>query len=582
MSIKMRLLIALIPAMLIFLALLIYFGSLSERLLRLEHRQVVRIIATSYGVRFSTIVDSASTIADILGDSMEAEPALTEEFVNKLAQKIMVERTAGISGLCVSLEPGIIGKGEFALYFKKPPAEKKEAICTSLATREYDYRNREWYRTAMESGKGFWTEAYFDKGGGDELVISYCSPVLIKNKTAGVIRADLSVSELAGELREFKITENGLAFLVTDKGRCIGSSEDTPQSGDSFWSDEKFLKDPDTPRLLKKLEEGKSSSIKLNNPITGEESRFYIRPVAPLKLNLVFVSALKDLHAPTIRLNYILIGICGAFIALAAVLIVMISSSVAKPLEKLVKQAEDYSSGNFESRLDEQEGPGEIKKLSRAFNAMGEEIGRKLHELREAQKEIVLHLGKAAEYRDTDTGFHIWRMSQYCGVLAKACGMKKDEWDLFLHASPMHDIGKIGISDNILLKPGELDEDEYSVMKTHTTIGTNILAEGKSQLLRIAQVVANYHHEKWDGSGYPHGLKGEEIPLMARIACIADVFDALTMKRPYKRAWTVEEALTELKEKSGQDFDPALVALFIEHLDEILAIREHFKDEMTE
>jgi response regulator RpfG family c-di-GMP phosphodiesterase len=578
MSIKLRLLIALIPVMVIFLVLLIYFGTLSENSVKYEHRQYVRAIATSYAARFSTIADSASTIAETLVNSVEAEPHLTEEFVRGLLQKNIMEKNTGIFGLGILLEPHILG-AEYAPYYRRNSVNKDGVTDRSLASGGYDYRNREWYRTPSLSGKGHWTEPYLDRGGGDALVVTYSTPIISKNRFIGVIRVDITIDDLVKELKDFKITDKSQAFLVTDKGRCIGSSDGSLESGGTFWNNESFLRAPGTKALLQKLGEGKSTSARLQNPLTNEESRFYIRPITPLKLNVVFVSTIKEIRAPVLHLNRILSGICIAFFILAVVLILWTSTSVARPIERLVKQAEKYSSGNFEERLDETEGASEIKKLSKAFNAMGEEIARKLRELKEAQKEIVLHLVKAAEHRDADTGLHIMRMSQYCAVLARAYGMSQDEWDLLLHASPMHDIGKIGISDIILQKPGKLDEKEYSVMKTHTIIGESILSDGKSQLLRMAQIVAHFHHEKWDGSGYPNGLKGEEIPLQARIACIADVFDALTMKRPYKRAWTVDEALQELERQSGKDFDPSLVALFMEHLEEILEIKDTFRDE---
>ncbi|RYG85044.1 PAS domain S-box protein, partial [bacterium] len=183
-------------------------------------------------------------------------------------------------------------------------------------------------------------------------------------------------------------------------------------------------------------------------------------------------------------------------------------------------------------------------------------------QLRATQEEVVDRLGRAAAYRDGETGEHIVRMARICGLVAAELGVPPAECDLLRAAAPMHDIGKIGIPDGILHKPGRLESEETAVMRTHAEIGSQMLAGGTSDLLVVAELVARTHHERWDGAGYPHGLAGEEIPLAGRIAAIADVFDALTSERPYKRAWRVEDAVAEIERASGTHFDPAVVAAF--------------------
>ena len=169
----------------------------------------------------------------------------------------------------------------------------------------------------------------------------------------------------------------------------------------------------------------------------------------------------------------------------------------------------------------------------------------------------------AAEYRDEETGNHILRMSHISALLARAIGWDEEACELILHASPMHDIGKIGIPDAILLKPGKLEPNEWDIMKTHTTIGEKLLDGGDSDLLHLAREIAISHHEKWDGSGYPTGLKGEEIPLAARIFAVVDVWDAITSDRPYSHAWGKEKARQELRAQAGLHFDPKVVEVFL-------------------
>lgn len=205
-------------------------------------------------------------------------------------------------------------------------------------------------------------------------------------------------------------------------------------------------------------------------------------------------------------------------------------------------------------------------------------VRERTHELAASRLEVVRRLGRAAEYRDNETGLHIIRMSKMSAALAHRAGLPSDECELILNASPMHDIGKIGIPDAILLKPGRLTADEWEIMRTHTTIGAEILSGHDSTLMNMARAIALHHHEKWDGSGYPCGLADEDIPLPARIIAIADVFDALTSERPYKKAWPVSQALDEIDHLAGRHFDPELVYLFKEILPEVRQIREQFAE----
>lgn len=199
-------------------------------------------------------------------------------------------------------------------------------------------------------------------------------------------------------------------------------------------------------------------------------------------------------------------------------------------------------------------------------------------ELKETRLQIIQRLGLAAEYKDNETGLHVIRMSHYSQTLALALGYSEEMAEKILHASPMHDIGKIGIPDSILQKPGKLTPEEWDIMKKHPTIGAEIIGDHDSALLQIAKSIAQNHHEKWDGSGYPNGLRGEEIPIEARIVTLADVFDALTTERPYKKAWSVEEAVEHIRKGAGEHFDPNLVPVFLDRMPQLLQIRERWAE----
>ena len=202
----------------------------------------------------------------------------------------------------------------------------------------------------------------------------------------------------------------------------------------------------------------------------------------------------------------------------------------------------------------------------------------RMDELRETRLQIVQRLGRAAEYKDNETGLHVIRMSHFSKLLALAAGHSPAWAEDLLNAAPMHDVGKIGIPDAVLRKPGPLDADEWATMRRHPEIGAEIIGEHPSGVLQLAREIALAHHEKWDGSGYPRGLAGEAIPLSARIVAIADVFDALTTRRPYKEPWPVQDALDHIAAQAGKHFDPALVALFAPLLPQLLEIRARWAE----
>jgi putative two-component system response regulator len=175
----------------------------------------------------------------------------------------------------------------------------------------------------------------------------------------------------------------------------------------------------------------------------------------------------------------------------------------------------------------------------------------------------IQQLGRASDYRDNETGKHVLRVGNFSKLLGLASGFMEDKSELLKYAAMLHDIGKIGIRDHILLKPGKLTSEEFEIMKTHAEIGAQIIGDHDSEMLQMAKLIARSHHEKWDGSGYPYGLSGEDIPIVGRIVAIADVFDALHSVRPYKTAWTIEGALELIAGEAGRHFDPKLVALFL-------------------
>ena len=208
-----------------------------------------------------------------------------------------------------------------------------------------------------------------------------------------------------------------------------------------------------------------------------------------------------------------------------------------------------------------------------------EEVRAKTRDIELREKETLLRLARAGEYRDEDTGNHVVRMAGYSALIAEQLGLTREQCEVIRHASPMHDIGKIGVPDHILLKTGKLDPPEWEVMQRHCRIGYEILKDSPSFYLQTGAVIALRHHEHYDGLGYPDGLAKDEIPLEARIVAVADVFDALLSERPYKQPWSMQDTLGYLKTQRGRHFDPTCVDAFLARMEDVLEIRKAFADD---
>ncbi|WP_153111395.1 HD-GYP domain-containing protein [Propionivibrio limicola] len=218
------------------------------------------------------------------------------------------------------------------------------------------------------------------------------------------------------------------------------------------------------------------------------------------------------------------------------------------------------------------------QKLADKAAWLAEEVGKATAAIRAREQELLFRMSRAAEFRDPETGAHIQRMAHYSRLIAANLDLPQDQQDLILRAAPMHDIGKIGVPDHILLKPGKLTSDEWGLMQRHAAIGYELLKGSESVVLQAAATIAVSHHEKFDGSGYPHRVSGNAIPLFGRIVAVADVFDALTSERPYKKAWSLDEAQAQILDGAGKHFDPRCVEAFLDSWGEVRLIHERYQD----
>lgn len=266
------------------------------------------------------------------------------------------------------------------------------------------------------------------------------------------------------------------------------------------------------------------------------------------------------------------------------VMVTAVSDDPALKIDALQAGASEFltkplNAAEFQVRLKNMIELKKSQNILRNFNEeLQREVERATKKLIEREYETLKVLSKAAEYKDPETGSHISRVAHYSLMLAKKVGLDEKDQDLIFHASPLHDMGKVGIEDAVLLKPGKLTAEEFDHMKEHVAIGESILRDTSNPYLNAGAIIAGMHHEKYNGSGYPKGLKGDAIHIYGRITAIADVFDALTSVRPYKKAWSFDEAVDYLKTQSGEHFDPNLVDIFIHSLDEVASIYNRFRE----
>ena len=272
-------------------------------------------------------------------------------------------------------------------------------------------------------------------------------------------------------------------------------------------------------------------------------------------------------------------------LVLGLVISIFLSKSYTRPFSRLLKAMKESNPTENKITRIKTSAQNEIKELFDEFNNQMKQIQSSTKainsltdEIEDTQREVVFTMGAIGESRSKETGNHVKRVAQYSKLLALFYGLTEKEADLLKQASPMHDIGKVAIPDSVLNKPGRFDPEERAIMDTHAKLGYDMLKNSSRELLQLAATVAYEHHEKWDGSGYPRGLKGEDIHIAGRITALADVFDALGSDRVYKKAWDDERIFTLFKEERGIHFDPKLVDIFFDNLDQFLKVREQFKD----
>lgn len=450
-----------------------------------------------------------------------------------------------------------------------------ELETVKLANDNYVPQSRPWYKKALLEAGPVWTSPYIffiTKLPG----ITYAKPVYYKGVFSGVLAADLEISTISKFLMNSVFTKNTCIFAMDGSGNILAHSKMYEKYGDKYELKEhiptitdfgddvmtgmKSMYDTMHVNEVKSLREGNKSY------------KTIIAPYSIYGLDVILGMYTPDFdYLSPLYQSYEALAIVACIILVLTIFISLnISRHLAKPFKMLSAATESAKELQFDKRINVRSNFREVSVIQDNFNQMLESLAnyqvanQMLSEtLHNAHIDTLYRLAMAAEHKDQYTYDHLKRVSDISVMLAEIMGLNRHDVEILRHASAMHDVGKLGIPDHILLKPGKLTPEEYDIIKTHSEIGAKILEKPSSEEMDASMVIALHHHEKWDGTGYPQGLEGEDIPLFGRIVSIADVIDALLSQRPYKEPFTFEETIEIVRSERGRHFDPDLADVIL-------------------
>lgn len=434
---------------------------------------------------------------------------------------------------------------------------------------EFDCVTREWYTKAVSNiGSVIWTNPYIDRQTGS-LVVTGAKAILKEDEIYGVFAIDIILDDFikkiasisSDEISAIYVTDKENKYIVHQKKNMIGKSVDE-----------------DLNRILYN---------KASGQFIDDKSVYYFSTNDLTGWKVVAIYSKDFLYQKANVIKFLIYKIIGIIQIAIIIISLYVSKKINDPILSITNHLKIITSGNFETRVPEKlkQRKDEIGFLSKSVETMQKNISKLIsditdlnEEIMETQKELVITLGEIAETRSLETGVHIKRVAEYTYFLARKLGIQEDEARTIQLASTLHDIGKIGIPDKILNKPGKLTEEEFQIIQTHAAIGYNMLKRSHRSILKAAAIIARGHHEKFDGTGYPRKLIGKDIDFYARLVAVVDVFDALGTPRIYKAAWPIEQILDYMREQRGKHFDPEIVDIFLENIDSIMEIRNRFSD----
>ncbi len=555
-------------------------------------------LASNYAARFDDAFRNAATIADTTARFMEITPNITEKQIYELLSANVTQDPA-IYGAAMAFAPNTDNKGDQGNLDKNlfcPYVYRKgDALTQMNITRDvldwYSDPRWEWWSIPKRTGKSTWTKPYFDEGAGNVLMVTYSAPFFRDGKLLGVTTVDIKLPTLKKNIGREIIGDVDFVIL-TSAGQYVFSPKSELIMNRTIFDVAKEKNDKKLLAVSKKIVSGKPGVQIVSGWTSPDEQWIFYAPIK--STNWAFAAHIPEdqaLMGVRKRVFVAMLALLGTLV-LIIVSIYYVSGRITSPIAKLRSKVQELAAGDLNTQIKDIKSKDEIGELAVSFNQMSknlrthvEQLAVRSYELMLTQDVTIMSLSTLAEARDPETGAHIARTRNYVKVLAehlvdhprfKEFLGTENIIDMLYRSAPLHDIGKVGTKDNILLKAGKLTAEEFEEIKEHPTIGGDALrwAEhrlGSDSFLKYAREIAYSHHERWDGTGYPSGLGGDDIPISARLMALADVYDALTSKRGYKPAWPLDKSRDCIVEGKGTHFDPDVVDAF-------LAAEEEFKE----
>ena len=582
---KMIVLIA-VPTLVIYVAVI---GLMMVHLrgeARAEVEQEMTRLAGNYADRFDGAFRLAAAVATATARFIETVPDLSEPQLYELL-RANVRQNPVVYGAALAFEPGTFTSGEtlFCPYVYRGPAGLESMDITRDVFDWYADEQWQWWHEPRRTGEGSWTDPYFDDGAGNVLMVTWSTPFRRDGRFRGVSTVDIMLSTLEASIAAGIVSDRDFAIL-TARGQYVYSTLQTRIMDRTVLEVATELGREDVAIAARRILSGGSGVVTLDGwqGLDGTQWVFFA-PIESTGWVLAAIVPQREALAGVHR------RMTQATVALAATLVMIlagiwfVSGRISRPIARLQAKVRQIADGDLDARVDEITSTDEIGDLAESFNRMTADLNSLVQRLGRAQAAsrdaVIFAMAKLAESRDTDTGKHLERICRYVQILGRHMALNNpdigDDWvETVTKTAALHDIGKVGIPDAVLCKPGRLTDDERTIIQKHPVIGGDTLLALKRRVeqdsfLVTATEIAFAHHEKWDGTGYPFGLAGDNIALAARIVAVADVYDALTCERVYKKAMSHEQARTIIVEGSGTHFDPDVVEAFEATEDEIRA-----------
>ncbi len=559
-------------------------------------------LADSYAARFDGAFREVAAIAATTARFLETQPDLSEEKIYKQLRANILQNPV-VYGAAVAFEPGSYKQGDelFCPYVYRS-ADGLEQMNISRDTLDwYGDQRWQWWHKPKQTGEGVWTDPYFDEGAGNVLMVTYSAPFFRDGALRGVTTVDIMLPTLQESIGR-DIVEDLDFVILTSRGQYVYSRFESEIMSRTVFDVAVEVGRPDIAAAATRIVSGETGVVVLDGGEDVPDARRWDRWNEP---QWVFFSPIESTgwaFAALVAEREALAGVQErmtiATTALAGTLALIIgcifyvSGRITRPIARLRAKVLEVAGGNLDAGAIEVTSRDEVGDLAGSFNKLTEELKTHIERLASEQAAsrdaVIFAMAKLAESRDDDTGKHLDRICKYVEVLATEMagarpGVDGGWVEIVTITAALHDIGKVGIPDAVLCKPGKLNAEERKVIQTHTTIGGDTLLALKQRwnedtFLVTATEIAFAHHERWDGSGYPFGLAREDIALAARIVAVADVYDALTSERVYKKAMTHDEARKIIVEGSGSHFDPDVVDAFLATEKKIQAIAAQLKN----